>query len=144
VGARPVTRRVVLDTNVVVSALLFEAGRLAWFRQAWREGSCSPLVSPATAAELLRVLAYPKFGLTGDEIEALLGDFLPFVEAVEPPEGTDSWPGLTDPDDRIFLELAVSGRASCLVTGDQALLSLSPPRGCRIISPAEFQGLLST
>jgi len=144
VGARPVTRRVVLDTNVVVSALVFEAGRLAWIRQAWMAGDFLPLVSPATAAELLRVLAYPKFGLTGEEIEALLGDFLPYAEVLEPPEGTDSWPGLTDPDDRIFLVLAVAGRATCLVTGDQALLSLPPPRGCRIISPAEFQGLLST
>ena len=142
-GARPVTRRVVLDSNVVVSALLFETGRLAWIRRAWMAGDLVPLVSPATAAELLRVLAYPKFGLTGDEIEALLGDFLPFAEVVEPPEGTDSWPGLADPDDRIFLELAVSGRASCLVTGDRALLSLPPPRGCRLVSPAEFQEILS-
>ena len=135
------TRRVVLDTNVVVSALLFEAGRLTWIRRAWMAGDLAPLVSPATAAELLRVLAYPKFGLTGDEIETLLGDFLPFAEVVEPPEGTDSWPGLADPDDRIFLDLAAAGRASYLVTGDQALLSVSSPRGCRIISPAEFQDL---
>jgi putative PIN family toxin of toxin-antitoxin system len=143
VGARPVTPRVVLDTNVVVSALLFETGQLAWFRQAWREGICSPLVSPATAAELLRVLGYPRFGLAREDIEILLGDFLPFAEVVEPAARDTGWPDLADPDDRIFLEMVVAGRASYLVTGDRALLSLSPPRGCRIITPAEFREILN-
>ncbi len=80
-------RRVVLDTNVVVSALLFEHGRLSWLRPAWMAGDFRPLVSHATAAELLRVLSYSKFHLVEQEIKALLGDFLPFSEPVEVPLG---------------------------------------------------------
>jgi predicted nucleic acid-binding protein len=56
--------RVVLDTNVVVSALVFGTGRLAEMRIAWQGERLLPLVSKATVEELLRVLAYPKFQLT--------------------------------------------------------------------------------
>ena len=61
-GPRPIDSptRVVLDTSVVVSALVFEAGRLAWLRSAWRRERIKPLVSKSTVTELLRVLAYPK------------------------------------------------------------------------------------
>ena len=53
--------RVVLDTNLVLSALVFSHGRLGPLRRAWQAGLCMPLVSAVTAAELLRVLQYPKF-----------------------------------------------------------------------------------
>ncbi len=125
-GPGEVIRRVVLDTNVVVSALLFERGRLSWLRPAWMAGDFRPLVSHATAAELLRVLSYPKFHLADQEIEAVLGDFLPFAEPVEVKEATA--PRLPDPDDRIFLQLAEAGTAEFLVTGDQNLLAVPPPR----------------
>ena len=52
--------RVALDTHCVVSALLFSRGRLAWLRRAWQSGRVVPLVSRGTAAELIRVLVYPK------------------------------------------------------------------------------------
>ena len=69
--------RVVLDTNVVLSALLFTSGRLAWIRRAWQHQQLKPLVCRETASELLRVLAYPKFKLSTAEQQALLEDFLP-------------------------------------------------------------------
>ncbi len=141
-GPGQVIRRVVLDTNVVVSALLFERGRLSWLRPAWMAGDFRPLVSHATAAELLRVLSYPKFHLSDEEIEALLGDFLPFSEPVDVKESTAPVPRLPDPDDRIFLQLAKAGTAEFLVTGDQDLLTVSPPGNYRIISPAEFGTIL--
>ena len=97
-----------------------------------------PLVSHATAAELLRVLSYPKFHLADEEIEAVLGDFLPFAEPVEVKEATAALPRLPDPDDRIFLQLAEAGTAEFLVTGDQD----PPPGDYRIISPAEFGAIL--
>ena len=74
--------RVVLDTNTVVSALLFGSGRLAWLRLAWQAGQFIPLLGHETAAELIRVLGYPRFKLTRAEQEALLADFLPFAEVV--------------------------------------------------------------
>ena len=67
---------------MVVSALVFEAGRLAWLRSAWRQERIRPLVSKPTVTELLRVLAYPKFGLSPAEQGILQADFLPFCEPV--------------------------------------------------------------
>jgi predicted nucleic acid-binding protein len=64
--------RVMLDTNVLVSALLFENGRLAWIRHSWQNGRITPVMSEPTTAELLRVLTYPKFRLSSEQIEALI------------------------------------------------------------------------
>ncbi len=83
------TVRVVLDTNVVLSALLFPSGRLAWLREAWQVGRVVPVVCRETTAELLSALAYPKFRLSVEEREELLADFLPYVEVVALP---NPWP----------------------------------------------------
>jgi uncharacterized protein len=56
--------RAVLDTNVLVSALVFRQGIMATLREAWQAQRLTPLVSRVTATELIRVLAYPKFRLT--------------------------------------------------------------------------------
>ena len=60
-------RRVVLDTNTVLSALLFVNGRLVPLRTAWQSSEVTPLLCAQTVEELLRVLAYPKFKLTPEE-----------------------------------------------------------------------------
>ena len=59
--------RVVLDTNCLVSALIFSRGRFAWLREAWQTKRFIALASHDTVSELLRVLAYPRFKLTRDE-----------------------------------------------------------------------------
>jgi len=66
---------IVIDTNLVLSALVFAQGRLSSLRHAWQGKYCHPLVSSATAAELIRVLAYPKFKLTAAEQQELLADY---------------------------------------------------------------------
>lgn len=138
------SRRVVLDTNVVLSALLFTTGRLVWIRTAWQMGRLVPLASKATLDELIRVLSYPKFRLSGDEVLAVLKDYVPFVETVDVPPGPlVGVPTAPDPDDQKFLELAVSGRASCLVTGDAGLLTVSPPPGLTILAPEDFRGVMA-
>ena len=81
--------RFVLDTNVLLSALLFHAGSLSWLRHAWQSGTIRPLASRDTTAELLRVLSYPKFRLTDDEREDVLGDYLPWCETVTVPNPID-------------------------------------------------------
>jgi len=92
--------RVVLDTNCLVSALIFSRERFAWLRVAWQTKRFTALASHDTVSELLRVLAYPKFQLTRDEQEALLADFLPYVETVK----VDQTPeGLPEPHDAIEL-----------------------------------------
>lgn len=131
--------RVVLDTNVVLSALLFGARSLAWLRSAWQAGRIVPLASRATATELIRVLHYPKFELTGAERDDLLADYLPYCEAVTVPPRVRGIPHCRDPADIPFLRLAVAGKASWLVTGDADLLALAPRLAVPIVSPARFR-----
>lgn len=127
--------RWVLDTNVLVSALLFPSGRLTRIRDAWRSGIIVPLASRETTTELIRVLCYPKFGLTPREREDLLADYLPHCESVivsTPPP----IPDCRDPFDRPFLELARAASADALVTGDKDLLDLAPAFPIPILTPA--------
>ena len=114
--------RVVFDTNVVLSALLFTYGRLSWLVGHWQGKSCVPLVSHETAAELTRILAYPKFRLTADEQLEALANYIPYCEAVVI---TISCPVLCrDAKDQPLLDLAQSGKVDVLVTGDEDLLAL--------------------
>ena len=123
-GAEP--QRVVLDTNVVLSALLFSGGGgAARLRQAWQSGRFTPVVSSATAQELVRVLGYPKFRLDRAAQEELLADYLPYTQTVRMPRRPPEVPACRDPSDMPFLELAAAGKASMLVSGDRALLALS-------------------
>ncbi len=135
----PALPRVVLDTNVVLSALLFGGGATGLVRQAWQAGRLRPLVSTATVQELMRVLAYPKFKLSADEQRELLADYLPFAEVVTPPDPPPRVPDCRDPHDLPFLHLAAAGKADMLVSGDADLLSLAAPGvrprlRCRILT----------
>ena len=130
--------RVVLDTNVVLSALVFGGGPAARIRRAWQGGGCVPLVSTATVQELIRVLAYPKFRLSDEGREHLLADYLPWAATVAMPARPPATPPCRDPFDVPFLELAAAGRASMLVSGDRDLLSLADQPRYRILTPADF------
>ena len=129
--------RAVCDTNTVVSALLFEQGRLAWLRRAWSAGAVVPLVCRETVEELLRVLAYPKFGLVRSEIDDLLGDFLPYAEVVE--LSPEDWPACRGEGDRVFLALARQADADVLISGDTDLLQLAGVFSVKILTPAELK-----
>lgn len=134
--------RVVLDTNCLVSALIFSRGRFAWLREAWQSGRCVPLASHDTVSELLRVLNYPKFKLGRDEQEALLAEFLPYVETVRIEAPPDGLPGIRDPDDLIFLVLAVVAEADALVSGDGDLHAVKAEFKVPILTVAEFSAWL--
>ena len=135
--------RVAIDTNLVLSALVFAHGRLSPLRLAWQGGFCQPLVSSATAAELIRVLAYPKFKLTTENQQELLADYLPYCTTVRMPAKLPATPDCRDKFDLPFLQLAVAGKADCLVTGDQDLLSLADQFTCPIITADQFMKTLS-
>ena len=140
-GAGPV--RAVLDTNVLVSALLFE-GRLTWVRDAWKDGRLKPLISQATLDELIRVLAYPKFRLEPEEIEVFLEELLPHAESIEvPPQPDPPVLRCTDPEDQKFIALAEAGAADFLVSGDPDLLELAPEAPIRIVPPAKLRELIT-
>ena len=131
--------RVVLDTNVVLSALLFGRGPAALIRVGWQSGRFVPLASTGTAQELMRVLAYPKFRLSAAEQTELLADFMPWVEVVEIPDPPPKVLPCRDPFDLPFLTLSVAGKARALVSGDRDLLTLTGARGvCPILSVDAF------
>jgi putative PIN family toxin of toxin-antitoxin system len=136
---QPQPPRVVLDTNVVLSALLFVNGPVAGVRAGWQAARFAPLASTATAHELVRVLAYPKFRLSAAEQHELLSDVMPWMHVVEIPDPPPAVPACRDPHDAAFLHLAVAGKARALVSGDRDLLPLAGARGiCPILSVEAF------
>ena len=129
-------RRVVLDTNVLVSALLF-TGKLSRIVDLWRQGKVIPLISRQTFEELRAVLEYPKFSLAPDEIQSIIeNEILPFFEVVEIKENVRGVCG--DPGDDKFIACAVSGLADFLVSGDKDLTGLKRYKTVKIIRVSEF------
>ena len=128
--------RHVFDTNAIVSALLFEHSRpgQALFR-AMQRGEI--LLSTATLEELADVLERDKFDryLTGSDREEFLEAF---VERAIFVETTEEIRVCRDARDDKFLELAVSGVADYIITGDKDLLSLNPFREIPIVTAAQF------
>lgn len=128
-------KRIVVDTNVVVSGLLFDGkpGKLVKF---WKKGRVVPLCSKEIVEEYLRVLAYPKFQLSESEIDFLLShEIMPYFEAltVKPSKPFVT----TDPSDDKFIWCAIEGRAEVIVSGDEHLLNLSPSP-VSVFTVAEF------
>ena len=134
-------RRAVIDTNVVVSAFVFRAGTLAWLREAIVNGALIPLVSNDTLAELVRVLAYPRFGLTPEDRESVIVHYMEHAEAIKQPRTRARLPRCRDPHDEIFIRLAYAAKADAVVTGDGDLLALAPESRIPILSPAAFRAL---
>jgi uncharacterized protein len=121
----------------VASGLIFRHGRLSWLRQHWQEGGCVPLISRATTEELSRILRYPKFRLSPADCGELLADYLPYCEVVEI---TERCPLVCrDGGDQAFLDLAQSGRADMLISGDRDLLELAGQTMFIIESPAAYR-----
>ncbi len=135
------TIRAAIDTNILLSALVFSGGRLSRFRQLWQDEEFTPLVSKPTVTELIRVLAYPKFKLTSIDREDLLADYLPYCETVQMPIELPQAPPCRDPFDQPFLHLALVGKADYLVTGDNDLLSLGDVFECPIVTASDFLAL---
>jgi len=129
-------KRAVLDTNTVISALLF-SGTVSHLVPAWQSRRFEFLISKPILEEYLRTLAYPKFDLAEEEIRSLVEEeTLPFVETVRRPRRLRV--SLRDLETRKFLECAVTGRASHVVTGDKDLHSLGTYRGIAIVTGGEF------
>lgn len=129
--------RVVLDTNVLISALLQPKGPPRAAIDAVRTAGGVLLFSEPTFDELRTRLERPKFDRYASREGRAL--FLVQLDAVsEWVSITGARMGCRDPDDDKLLETAMMGEADCLVTGDQDLLVLSPFRDIPILSPADF------
>jgi putative PIN family toxin of toxin-antitoxin system len=141
-GARQKTiGRVVLDTNVLVSTLLFKT-TLSKIIALWQGGAIIPVISKDTFQELRAVLEYPKFALSPDEIRAMLEqEILPFFEVIDISEEVTGI--CSDPADDKFLSCALSASADYLVSGDKALTDLKQYKTVKIITPAEFLKLFN-
>jgi putative PIN family toxin of toxin-antitoxin system len=129
--------RVVLDTNVLVSALITKGTPPDSLYQAWDAGAFELLTSEAQMAELASVLRYDKLRVyvNRDEVEALIETMGSVAHIV------DSVPDIRlspDPDDNVILATAAAGGADLVVTGDKSdLLSLKAVQGIPIVTPRQ-------
>ncbi|HLX78638.1 MAG TPA: putative toxin-antitoxin system toxin component, PIN family [Acidimicrobiales bacterium] len=128
--------RVVLDTNVLISAFLLPEGVCGQAFDAARH-SGDLLMSPETILELAEVLWRPKFDrYTSEDLRA---EFLArLCEDAVILSVVDFVRACRDPRDDMFLSLAIAGEASWLVTGDHDLIVLNPFRSVAVVSPADF------
>ena len=128
--------RVALDTNVLISALLFK-GELSKIVRLWQTGKIIPVVSKETFGELRTVLEYPKFSLSGAEIKSLIEhEILPYFEVVNVSEHVRG--ACRDPGDEKFISCAISANADGIVTGDKDLSDMKKYRSVRIIQASDF------
>jgi putative PIN family toxin of toxin-antitoxin system len=137
--------RVVMDTNVVLSALVFTQGRLVALRHAWQARQLIPVASKQTVNELIKVLGYKKFRLSHQEQQSLLADYLPYIEPHVVRDDVHLLPHMPqcrDAKDQMFLDLAQSAHVDWIVSGDEDLLVLDDPLckhlSFRISTPVNF------
>ena len=138
--------RVVVDTNVLVSALIRPQGRAA---QLFVHPLPFSLVTSSTILdELTRALHYPRlfkrYNLTNELIDAYVATLrATSILITVPPELLQAIAGTSpDPDDDKFLACALASAATCLVTGDQHLRNLGEYQGIPILTPAQFLSFL--
>jgi uncharacterized protein len=128
--------RVVFDTNVLVSALMFEDSipAQAFF---YAIKNREVLISTALTTELHEVIYRPKFDkyITDSEREDFMLALVDTSTLVAVLESIDV---CRDPKDNMILELAVSGKAKIIVTGDTDLLELNPFQEIEILNPQTF------
>lgn len=129
--------RLVLDTNVVASAMLW-GGSPKFLLQARREKRVDLYTSTPLLAELTDILVRPKFekkiAASMLTIDQLVDRYAELVQVVRP----TSIPRIApDPDDDVVIGTALAAKADLLVTGDRLLLSVGEYQGVRIVSVAE-------
>jgi putative PIN family toxin of toxin-antitoxin system len=129
--------RVVIDTNIVISALNFGGNPKAVLELA-RKNRIHNTTTPFIINEVEKVLTQ-KFGWQMEVTREALNDFQNFSQVVNPSEtiAVISYP----PDNRI-LECAVAGRADCIISGDHHLTDLKTYGSIKIVTPTEFLAII--
>ena len=128
--------RTVIDTNVIVSAILFGGipGKLI---SLWKSEHIKPLAAKDIIDEYIKVLAYPKFKLSEKEISYILyNEMLPYFEVVAAKPGRKII--LRDPSDDKFIHCAKTGKADVIISGDHHLLNLKSYGKIKILTPSRF------
>ena len=140
-GAFKITR-VVIDTNVIISALLF-GGTPGKLIPLWKKNIIQPLISGDIMDEYLRVLTYPKFELTEDEINFLLySEILPYLKEIHVSRKKRII--RKDPSDDKFIACAMAGHAAFIISGDNHLLDIGSRGSIEILSPSQILSRLET
>jgi len=125
--------RIVCDTNVLLSGLLF-GGSCRTIIRLVSEGRVDGFTSSALMTELEGVLLRPKFGLGTSQVGAIVDLVRQTFVSVSPRETITAV--AEDPDDDAVMEAATAAAADVVVSGDEHLLRLGEFHGIRIISPA--------
>ncbi len=130
--------RVILDTNILISALLVQGGPPGVIYRAWIEGGFTLLTCADQLAEMRETLRKPTLAerIRPHDAGRLMNDLKHFAESVDPLPRVDRSP---DPDDNFLLAAAQAGRADYLVTGDKSgLLALRKHEGTGIVTARHF------
>lgn len=126
----------VLDTNVLVSVLLFR-GAASGIHRFILEGRIHPLISPTILDEYTRVLAYSKFRLKTADIQYLIEEEIsPWFELRMGSETDGRWIP-EDPNDDKFIQLALSEPSAVLVSGDHHILDSRGNLPCKVMTVQE-------
>jgi putative PIN family toxin of toxin-antitoxin system len=133
--------RVVIDTNILVSALLSKKGAPSQILDAWRERKFLVVTSEAAILEVKRVLkelkSTGKYALTDEDIAAVLN--LLQKDALIVPGTADAGGTIpADPDDEKFLSIALDGEAEIIISGDRHLLDLGKFQDIPIHTARQF------
>jgi len=123
-------KRIVLDTNITISAFFWKGYPRAVYNLI-REGKVTLLSSVKIEAEFIRVLAYPKFGLTPAEILPIVNNLRKHAYFIEVKSKADLIK--EDPTDNIFFECAQDGGADYIISGDHHLLNIGNYKGIQIL-----------
>ncbi len=135
--------RVVLDTNILVSALMVQLGHPAAIYRVWQEGYFTLLVCAEQLDELRATLHKPAVAERIKPYHAgrLINQLKKLAENIGPLPRVERSP---DPADDFLLALSEAGKADYLVTGDKSgLLLLARHHATRIVSPREFAAMFA-
>jgi putative PIN family toxin of toxin-antitoxin system len=128
--------RVVIDTNVIISSLLF-GGVPGELIPLWKEDIIQPLISKDILNEYLKVLAYPKFELTENEIRFLIyREILPYFKDIIVKRQKRIIKA--DPTDDKFIACARAGQAAYIISGDIHLLNMGSFGSIEVVSPSQL------
>jgi uncharacterized protein len=136
--------RVVLDTNELMSALVFELPGAVWLRNLSQQDGIVPVASRETVEGLMHVLAYKKFALSEVDQHRLLEDYLPYAETIAIPQTRARIPKCRDPKDEMFLRIAYGAKVDVIVTGDDDLLALAAESRIPILPSSELAAHIKT
>jgi putative PIN family toxin of toxin-antitoxin system len=135
--------RAVVDTNILVRAVIRPLGSVRPVLDAFRAGAYQLVYSESTLGEFVSVIRRPriqrKYGVTNEEIDDVFLAILNQGSRVVPQRQITV---CCDPKDNMVLEAAVAGNADVIVSGDMDLLVLNPFEGISIVGPSAFLRML--